>query len=240
MGLMLPVALVSSVEFAFAQTDFNAYLGTEITDDRIDGVIGSEWDDAGNFSDVSINPSGVANVWTKHDETYLYIALSFMADSNNPWVAFQFVDGICMKEGADGALFGHDNLSANGYQDIIFGGTPFIVRDSVQDGIGAINVDSSNMVTVELKKPLNSDHADEKDMAWSVGNEYEMIIMWDSDGGGSSAGATNHMGGSRATKVILINAEAIPEFSTTAIITVLVASLVLAIAHKAKHKHNNL
>ncbi len=238
-GLMLPVVFVASVKFVFAQTDFNAYLGTAITDGQIDGVIGSEWEDAGKFTNVSINPTGVADVWTKHDETYLYIALNFTADSNNPWVAFQFVGGDCMKEGVDGALFGHDNFSANSYQDIIFGGPPFIVKDSVQDGIGVINVDSSNMVTVELKKPLSSSNTVERDMSWTAGNEYAMIIMWDSDGGGSSGGTTDHMGGSRATKTILISTDTVPEFSTIAAIVVLVAVLVLTTAFKAKHVHKH-
>ncbi len=144
---------------------------------------------------MAISPQGTADIWTKQDGTYLYMAVRLTADSNNPWVAFLFGGTACMQSGADGALFGNDDYAANGYRDIWFGGIGIISLDTSQDGKGAITVDSSNVVTPELKKPLNSGDSEGKDIAWVEDNTYAMIIMWDSNGGGSSSGSTSHSNG---------------------------------------------
>src|SRR4030042_1537727 len=125
-----------------AQQDFEAFLGNAIDDAAIDGTIGSEWDDAGNFDNVAISPQGTAEVWTKQDGTYLYIAVRFTADSSNPWMALLFGGTTCMQANTDGALFGHDEYAANGYRDISFGGLGVIAIDATQDGKGAITVGS--------------------------------------------------------------------------------------------------
>jgi hypothetical protein len=217
-----------------AQQDFNAFLGSAIDDEAIDGTIGSEWDDAGNYANVAVNPQGTAEVWTKHDETYLYMAVRFTADSNNPWMALLFGGTTCMQPNTDGALFGHDNYAANGYRDISFGGISVISIDASQEGKGAITVGSSNLVTIELKKPLNSGDSDGKDMAWTEDNTYAMIIMWDSNGGGSSGGGVSHSSGVANERTILINSNVIPEFPGLIFAKVLVAATISAILLKRR------
>ncbi len=165
--MMLPLLIAACAAIApvSAQHDFDAYLSNAIDATAIDGVIGSEWDDSGSYIDVAISPQGTAEIWMKHDGTYLYLAVSFTADSNNPWMALLLGGTNYMQSGADGALFGHDSYSANGYRDISFNGFTEISVDASQDGTGAITIDSSNLVTVELKKPLSSGDSDGKDIA---------------------------------------------------------------------------
>ena len=85
-------------------------------------------------------------------------------------MAFLFGGTTCMQSGADGALFGHDEHAPNGYRDISFNGFTDVSEDASQDGTGAITTDSSNLVTVELKKPLSSGGSKGKDVAWTEGN----------------------------------------------------------------------
>jgi hypothetical protein len=172
---------------AQTQTDCNAYRGKTIPDSEIDGVIGPEWDDAGKIK-TTINPEGLADVWTKQDGTYLYVAIRFYADSQNPWVAIQFGQAFCMSPSADGALFGDDNYAPNGYKDIYFLNGGQIGIDAIQNGVGAISVNASNCVVVELKKPLNSGDTAGNDINWTQACSYPMVIMWDSNGGGSGGG----------------------------------------------------
>ena len=221
-----------TVEPVFAQADFNAYLGNAIPDGEIDGEIGSEWDDAGNYPGTGIEPSGTAEVWTKNDGTYLYIAMQFTADSDNPWVAFQFDSTNHMSSGADGAIFGHDGLASNEYRDISFGGLGSISADASQDGVGAINVGGSNLITIELKKPLDSGDSAGDDIEWAVGNTHTLIIMWDSNGGGSSGGNTNHLNGSVTDRTILINVNEIPEFSILTLFFALVTFTIIILLLK--------
>ena len=155
------------VEPVYAQFDFNAFLGSSISDGEIDGVIGSEWDDAGSYAKIAIEPTGTAEIWTKNDGTYLYIAIEFDADSSNPWVGIQFERTSHMSSGADGAIFGHDRIGANEYRDISFGGFGSISSDANQDGVGAINVGTSNLVAIELKKPLSSGDSAGADIDWA-------------------------------------------------------------------------
>jgi hypothetical protein len=229
---MLLVTTYVKVEPVYAQFDFNAYLGNSILDEEIDGIIGSEWDDAGNHPEISIDPQGIAEIWTKNDGSFLYIAMNFTADSSNPWVGFQFERTTHMSSGADGAIFGNDNIGANKYRDISFGGFGIISTDSIQNGIGAIQVGESNLVTVELKKPLNSGDSAGNDIEWGAGNTYTLIIRWDSNGQGSSGGNTNHLGGSLEDKTILINVDEIPEFSGLTLLVALVAFAVIVIVLK--------
>lgn len=228
---LLAIAYVT-VEPVYAQADFNAYLGSTISDGEIDGIIGSEWDDAGNFPGTAIEPQGTAEIWTKHDGTYLYIAMQFTADSANPWVAFQFGSASHMSSGADGALFGHDRLGANEYRDISFGGLGSISADQNQDGVGAIRVGASNLITIEVKKPLDSGDSAGHDIEWSVGNTHTLIIMWDSNGGGSSGGSRSHQSGLGGDKTVLLNTDEIPEFPGLTIVAVLIAVTFLIIFFK--------
>jgi len=186
--------------------DLIARKGTAINDTSIDGIMGTEWNDAQTYTNVPITPTGTANIWVKNDGTNLYIALQFTADSNNPWVAFQLSATGCMDANADGALFGHDSYAANGYRDIKYDGQGPILVDATQHGKGAINVGAGNLVTIELKKPLNSGDATGGDVAWIVGNTYSLVIAWDTNGGGSSGGTTNHKNASPLSRTILIGA----------------------------------
>ena len=224
-GLLL--SILAATQKVFAQSDFNAFLGSPISDNSIDGTIGNEWDDAGKYSGVNIDPVGTAEIWTKHDNTNLYVAVRFTADSNNPWVAILLGGSTCMAPGTDGALFGDDNFNANGYADIRFGGIGSISGDTTSHGRGAMTMGPSNLMTVELKKPLNS--GDQQDISWIVGNTYSMMIMWDSNGGGSSGGARNHQSGSLNTRTILINSNIIPEFSGFTFAILLVGITAIAI-----------
>lgn len=240
---LIAILLFSSLAIlplTFAQSNFDAFSGSTISDAQIDGVIGSEWDDSGKYSGVSINPTGTAEVWIKHNETDLFLAVRFSADSSNPWVAFQFSSSGCMTATNDGALFGHDGHEPNGYRDISFGGVGAITADSVQNGRGAMNIDSFNVVIVELKKPLNSGDSTGNDISWSTGNTYVMVIMWDSNGGGSSGGSANHMSASIVSNNVFLNTDAIPEISSIIVVAFLVASMVCLVIFKAKTSHKKL
>jgi len=232
--LTLLVAAVARVNPVQAQADLNAYSGTPIEDSQIDGAIGTEWSDAGSYTGVAINPQGTADIHVKNDGENLYIAIQLTADSNNPWVAVMFADAGHMTAGADGAVFGNDDLSANGYKDAFFGGAGIVGADTTQNGTGAITVDSQNRVTVELKKPLNSGDSRGRDIAWSTGNTYSVTIMWDTNGAGSSGGSVNHYNGALTAKTLLVNAEAIPEFPPTLILAALVATLISAVILKKR------
>jgi hypothetical protein len=56
-----------------------------------------------------------------------------------------------------------------------------------------------------------------------------MIIMWDSNGGGSSGGSASHSSGSITERTILINSNVIPEFPGLIFAAVLVAAAISAI-----------
>ena len=232
--IIVLVTAFSVVDPVYAQPDFDAFLGNPISDGEIDGVIGSEWDDAGNYPDIAIEPQGTAEIWTKNDGTYLYLALQFTADSANPWVAFQFDSTSHMSSGADGAIFGHDRLGANEYRDISFGGIGSISADPTQNGVGAIHVDDQNMVTVELKKPLNSGDSAGADIDWTADNTYTMIIRWDSNGGGSSGGDNSHLSGPERNRAIFINTNEIPEFSVLTLLVALAAVSTIVLILKKK------
>jgi hypothetical protein len=189
------------------------FLGTTINDNEIDGILGQEWSDVASYTNIEINPNGNAQVWIKHDQTHFYIALQFQADSHNPWVAFQLDNTECMTSNTDGALFGDDNLAPDGYQDISFGGLGVVSADTSQDGIGAIDISSSNVVTIELKKETNSGDSSGNDVQWSENNTYALVIMWDSNGRGSSGGSANHNSRSPIARTIFFNPEVISEFS---------------------------
>jgi hypothetical protein len=232
--LGLLITACAAINPVFAQQDFDAFSGNPITDSAIDGTIGSEWDDAGSYTDVAISPQGTAEIWTKHDGTYLYMAIRFTADSNNPWVAFLFGGTACMQSGADGALFGNDDYDANGYRDIWFGGVGIISVDDSQDGKGAIAIDSANLVTAELKKPLNSGDSAGKDIDWAEESKYAMVIMWDSNGGGSSGGSVSHSNGPLRDRDIMINSNVVPEFPSLMFAAILVATVISAILLKTR------
>jgi len=234
LSILLLSSMFSFVVKAQAQEDCNAYKGSPISDSEINGVIGPEWNDAGS-AQMTIDPQGLAHVWTKQDGTYLYLAIRFYADSQNPWVAIQFGQEFCMSPSADGALFGDDNHAANGYDDIYFLQGGQIGIDARQDGVGAISVNASNAVVVELKKPLSSGDTAGKDFNWTQACSYPMVIMWDSDGGGSSGGSVNHAYGAHTTKTIFVSSETnpIPEFPTSAVLVIAALAVVfVAVATK--------
>jgi len=213
--LLILSMLLISITFVSAQSDFTVSKGNTINDSNIDGIIGEEWDDVSSYNNIEISPQGNAQIWIKHDQTHLFIAVQFEADSNNPWVALQLGDPNCMTSNIDGALFGHDDLSPNGYQDISFSGFGIISSDLSQDGNGAIDISTSNTVTIELKKPLNTQDNDGRDIQWSEDNNYALIIMWDSNGGGSSSGSTGHTANSPNPKIIYIEPQATPSPTPT-------------------------
>lgn len=189
-------------------TDLVVPLGAAIADGSIDGSIGTEWDDAQQYTNFPLDPTGgPATLWLKHDGTYLYLAIQFTADSSNPWFGIQLGVTGCMDPG-DLVLYGDDNFAADGYLDAALTGPKSksgVDVDTVQDGAGAMAIDGSNVVTIELKKPLNSGDAAGSDIAWSPGNIYSMVLVWDSDGGGSSGGAADHAAGTTPTpKTVLI------------------------------------
>lgn len=231
--LIVAILVTLSVP-VYAQGDFEVFMGSSILDGEIDGVIGSEWDDAGNYPGTAIEPTGTAEIWTKHDGTYLYIAIEFTADSSNPWVGIQFEKTGHMSSGADGAIFGHDRIGANEYRDISFGGFGSISSDTQQDGVGAINVGTSNVVTIELKKPLSSGDSAGADIDWNVDDSYTLIILWDSNGGGSSGGSSGHTGSSQVNRTIFINPNVIPEFSALTIVAALATIAILALTLRRK------
>ncbi len=206
--------IFSSLAFVNAQSDLIMVYGNSIADQYIDGAIGAEWDDVTSYINVPISPIGNAQIWLKHDQTHLYIAVQFEGDSDNLWVAVQLGNPNCMTSNTDGALFGHDDLSPDGYQDINFGGYGVIRSDKSQDGVGAMQI-SLNSTTIELKKPLNTPDLEGNDIQWSEDNSYDVIIMWDSNGGGSSGGSISHNRVSPKPKTIYLQAQTTPSPTST-------------------------
>jgi hypothetical protein len=233
-SILVVTLLAISIIPIYAQFDFDSFLGSSISDVEIDGVIGSEWDDAGNYPNIAIEPTGTAEIWTKNDGTYLYIAIEFTADSSNPWVGIQFERTSHMSSGADGAIFGHDRIGANEYRDISFGGLGSISSDANQDGVGAINVGTSNLVTIELKKPLSSGDSVGADIDWDVNKSYALIILWDSNGGGSSGGSSGHTSSSQLNRTVFINPNVIPEFSAFSVFVVFIVIAISVLIFKRK------
>lgn len=186
--------------------DLVAKRGTAVADASIDGTIGTEWSDAQSYTNIPITPTGTASIWVKNDGTNLYMAVQFTADSNNPWVALQLGATGCMDANSDGALFGHSSYADNGYVDIKYDGAGPIIVDGTQNGRGAISVGAGNLVTIELKKPLASGDTAGSDTAWTVGNTYSLVIAWDTNGGGSSGGTTNHRSANPIARTIMISA----------------------------------
>ncbi|HEX9262021.1 MAG TPA: hypothetical protein VF893_05785, partial [Candidatus Bathyarchaeia archaeon] len=228
------------------QSNFNAYYGSAIDDSKIDGNIGSEWDDAGKTTGVVIDPQGSADVWTKNDGTNLYIAVRFTADSANPWIAIQLGGNSCMEANTDAALFGNDNYNVDGYVDCYMSGTGGAKADSTQEGRGAINVTASKSVEVELKKSLNSGDAAGKDINWAINETRTMIIIWDSNGRGSSGGTSNHYGngpvlGTGTVRTLFLNFKSLEQSGTSifpnvdatlvavAVVVVIIAVVVITI-----------
>ena len=233
------IAAYFPIRLVHAQPDFNAFYGTPIPDSQIDGKIGDEWNDAGSCTNVPVAPSRNAEVWTKQDGTYLYVGLRFMADSSNPWVAFEFGPSTCMETNADGALFGDDNYSPNGYEDIYFTPPAGVTPDQIQDGKGAISVNASNFVTVELKKSLNSGDTAGKDINWTQGSTFMLRIAFDSEGGGSSGGSSNHANESQIARTILIDANTIPEFPASIVVIGTLSIAIPAILLAKRQKRAN-
>ena len=117
-----------------------------------------------------------------------------------------------MQENADAALFGNNlpQFSKDGYSDCHLSGTGGVKPDDTQNGKGAMTVTSSNVVTVELKKPLNSGDAAGKDISWVIGETQNLVIVWNSNERGSSGGTTSHYGnggtlGTATVRTILLN-----------------------------------
>ncbi len=182
-----------------AGVDFVAIKATAIPDPQIDGIIGTEWNDAKHYTNIPIDPQGTAEIWTKNDGTNLYFAMQFKADSNNPWLALELGSEGTHDSGADFAIFGDDNLSPNSYSDASFVTFSSAKADAIQDGKGAMTVGATNVITIELVKPLSSNDTVGKDISWKIGGTYTMVIDWDSNGGGSSGGTIDHKGGTTPT-----------------------------------------
>jgi len=190
---------ISATVFMSSGADLEAIKATAIADTAIDGTIGTEWNDAKHYTSIPIDPQGTAEIWVKNDGTNLYIALKFTADSSNPWLALQMGTTGCMDSGADVAIFGDDNVAANGYSDAYYDSSSSVKADTTQNGKGALTVGTGNVVTIELKKPLNSGDSAGKDIAWSAANTYFMVMAWDTNGGGSSGGSVSHKSGTTPT-----------------------------------------
>lgn len=82
--LIVAIAVLGISAFfpiVLADPDINATFGTSVV---IDGVIGTEWDDAGPWAvtDLGLNES----IRAKHDGTFLYILLVVNDTTNNPFV----------------------------------------------------------------------------------------------------------------------------------------------------------
>ena len=220
------------VSLVSAQSDLIAYRGTGFHYGSIDAYIDlqTEWNDANYYPSVELAPQGTAEVWIKHSPQTLYIALKFTVDSADPWVGFQFEQSDHMASGADGAILGNSQLGS--YADVTFGGAGSVSKDSIQDGYGAIHVSSSNVVSVELYKPLRSD--DSNDIDWVTGETYSLVLIWDSDGGGSDGGSADHKSASDTNMSITLDPNLIPEFSEIAVYVSLIAFTCALVFFKRK------
>ena len=110
-----------------------------------------------SYTNMKINPQRIAEIWLKHDKNHLFIAIQFTADSDNLWVALQLENTDYMTSNIDGTLFGHDSIAPNEYQNIYFGGLGVTKTDVSQNVVGAIDISTSYVVTIELKKNLNNE-----------------------------------------------------------------------------------
>ncbi len=82
--LIVTIAVLGISAFyplVLAEPDINATFGTSVV---LDGVIGTEWDDAGPWAvtDLGLNES----IRAKHDGTFLYILLVVSDTTNDPFV----------------------------------------------------------------------------------------------------------------------------------------------------------
>ena len=84
------------------------------------------------------------------------------------------------------------SIYPDGYIDGYFISSNQINADDIQDGVGAMNIEPRNLLTIELKKQLKSGDVTGKDIAWTEGEMYSIPILWDSDGDGSSGGSSSH------------------------------------------------
>ncbi len=84
----LIISSIILIKQVSAQSDFMMFLGNTINDNEIDGVLGLEWKDVTSYDNLAINPNGNVNLWIKHDQTILYIAMQFQADLNTHGVPF--------------------------------------------------------------------------------------------------------------------------------------------------------
>lgn len=215
------------------QTDFVAPLGNAIPNANIDGNIDmADWSDANTYTMVPINPAGTSAVVSiKHDNLNLYIAVVWQADIPQPWFSIE-LDAIgCMNNGADGALFGNDGgakASLGGswvggvgpYRDIRFSGVGLanVNADTTQNGVGAIINQGSNLMAAEFKKPLSSGDSAGNDIAWTVGTSYQLLMTWDSNGGGNAGTGSADGMDTTNSQTVQLSSVAIPEFPTTAIL----------------------
>jgi hypothetical protein len=211
--LIFLVSTCVTIGSVSAQPDFDAVLGNPIAESDLDGTIGAEWNDASSYTNIGISPKRNAEFWIKHDGANLYLAMRFTADCNNPWVALQLGNTGCHNTICDGAIFGSDSYASDGYKDISFQGSGswYPTSDSCQDGCGAMSISSSNVVTVEMKKPLNCGDSEGEDMAWSCNNEYSLVVAYDSNGGGSSGGSESHTMFMPTLRTVRVSPDPIPE-----------------------------
>lgn len=152
--LLILCILFNSIIHVNAQTDFSMFLGNTVNAIEIDEIIGQEYNDVTSYTNMEINPQRIAEIWLKHDKNHLFTVIQFTGDLDNPWVALQLENTDCMTSNTDGALLGHDSIAPNEYQHIYFGGLGVTKTDFSQNLVGAIDISTSYVVTIELKKTL--------------------------------------------------------------------------------------
>ena len=242
-SLIILVSTCVTIGPVSAQNDFDAVLGNPIAESDIDGIIGVEWNDASSYTNVDISPKRTADFWIKHDGTSLYLAIRCTADCNNPWLALQFGTTGCHNTMCDGAIFGSDSYNTDGYRDIFFSasGSWNPTSDSCQDGFGAMSISSSNVVIVEMKKPLDCGDSDGEDISWSCDNQYSIVVAYDSNGGGSSGGSESHVMYMPTVRTVRVNPDPIPEIPGIIFVIILIGLAVpVAISRKFKLLRNGL
>ncbi len=239
--LIFLVSTCITISFVYAQHDFEAVLGDPIAESDIDGTIGVEWNDASSYTNVIISPQRTAELWIKHDGANLYLAMRFTADCNNPWLSLQLGNTGCHNTKCDGVVFGSDNYNSDGYSDISFEGSGswWPISDSCQDGCGAMSISGSNVFIAEMKKPLNCGDSEGEDIAWSCDNNYSLVIVYDSNGGGSSGGSESHTLYMPTVKTVRVSSDPIPEIPGImfAIILIGVAAPIVILKRLQPLKH---
>ena len=158
-------------------------LGAAIQQENIDGVIGEEWDDAGEYSlDMGRYQ---AKLFLKHDGTYFYVAMeiytgeqfaggfeAYIFIDNGDDIYFNEGDDILSVKASDGVL-----VEADFYYREMYDFEPDILAGGTCDAHGAGKYDSeSGCYVFEFVRTLSTQDA--RDVSMNVRDGMALYYGW--------------------------------------------------------------